>query len=262
MRAVNVGAVLADVSAHPDEVLTVDLDVYEGPLDVLLELARSQRVDLLQISVTKLADQYLAFVREARHGQLVLAADYLLMAAWLAFLKSRLLLPRPALTDDEELPEGLAASLAFRLAKLDAMRRAFQALEAGPVLGRVVFARGDPQALRIVSSTRLEGDLYGLMDAYIGQRRRERERKYSPPPAHSFPLDDAREMLRGLLPELARWTPLTGVAPIAGAAGPTRASYVASTLSASLEMVREGDLEARQTEHFAEIYLRSRKAAA
>jgi segregation and condensation protein A len=251
-----------EVAARGEEVLVVDLEVWEGPLDVLLELARSQKVDLLQISVTRLADQYLAFVRAAQNRNLVVAADYLLMAAWLAYLKSRLLLPRAQRGGEEEAPEALAARLTFRLAKLDAMRRAYQALEQGPVLGRTVFARGDPQAIRIVSTARLEGDLYGLMDAYVSQRRRERERSYSPPPAVSYPLDDAREMLRALLPELERWTPLGGVAPMGGATGPTRASFVASTLSASLELVREGDLEARQTEHFAEIYLRARKAAA
>lgn len=251
-----------EVAARGEEVLVVDLEVWEGPLDVLLELARSQKVDLLQISVTRLADQYLAFVRAAQNRNLVVAADYLLMAAWLAYLKSRLLLPRAQRGGEEEAPEALAARLTFRLAKLDAMRRAYQALEQGPVLGRMVFARGDPQAIRIVSSSRLEGDLYGLMDAYVSQRRRERERSYSPPPAVSYPLDDAREMLRALLPELERWTPLGGVAPMGGSTGPTRASFVASTLSASLELVREGDLEARQTEHFAEIYLRARKAAA
>lgn len=249
-------------SDRSGEVLIVDLDVYEGPLDVLLELARAQKVDLLQISVTRLADQYLAFVRDARSRHLVLAADYLLMAAWLAFLKSRLLLPLPPRAAKEADAEGLAAALAFRLAKLDAMRRAFQALEAGRVLGRTVFARGDPQALVVVSDKRLEGDLYGLMEAYASVRRRGRERSYTPPPVHSFALDEAREMLRGLLPELGRWTPLTGVAPMAKSAGPTRASFVASTLSASLELVREGDLEARQKEHFAEIFLRARKAAA
>jgi segregation and condensation protein A len=108
----------------------------------------------------------------------------------------------------------------------------------------------------------LQGDLYSLMEAYVSQRKRQTDRTYAPPPAQSYALDDARERLRGLLAELERWTPLTGVAPMAGAAGPSRASFVASTLFASLELVREGDLEARQTEHFSEIFLRARKAAA
>ena len=253
----------ANNAAIDGEALIVDLDGYEGPLHVLLALARSQKVDLMKLSVTKLADQYLAFVREARNRRFSLAADYLVMAAWLAYLKSRLLLPRPERAAEEELPaETVAAQLAFRLAKLGAMRDAAEALLTGPVLRRDIFTRGDPEALRIVSSRRFEGDLYALMAAYVDQRRKEEARHYRPAPPQSYPLDDARDRLRHLLPEMARWTPLTGVAPMQGALGPSRASYLASTLSASLELVREGNLEARQLEHFAEIYLRARKTAA
>jgi segregation and condensation protein A len=242
------------------EALILDLDAYEGPLDVLLALARSQKVDLLQVSISKLADQYLAFVRDARRLRFSLAADYLVMAAWLAWLKSRLLLPRPAKGErpaDEE-----AQALAFRLAKLGAMREAAETLLTGPVLGREVFGRGDPEEARIVSSSRIAGDLYELMGAYVSQCKRDVHRSYSPAVPQAYPLEQARERLRGLLPELQRWTPLTGVAPIGHSGkGPSRASYVASTLSATLELVREGDLEARQLEHFAEIYLRKRRAA-
>ena len=258
----------ANTAAEDGEALIIDIDGYEGPLHVLLALARSQKVDLLKLSVTKLVDQYLAFVREARKRRFSLAADYLVMAAWLAFLKSRLLLPKPERPAAEELPaEEVAAQLAFRLAKLDAMRTAAETLQTGPILRRDVFMRGDPEAVRIVSSRRFEGDLYALMGAYIDQRRREQSRHYTPATPQSYPLDDARERLRGLLPELDRWTPLTGVAPMHGAfgrgtEGPSRASYLASTLSATLELVREGDLEARQLEHFAEIYLRARRAGA
>jgi segregation and condensation protein A len=250
-------------AADDGDALIVDVDGYEGPLHVLLALARSQKVDLLKLSVTRLADQYLAFVREARTRRFALAADYLVMAAWLAFLKSRLLLPKPErLTDEESPAEDVAARLAFRLAKLGAMRDAAQALQCGPILGREVFTRGDPQAIRIVSRTRLEGDLYTLMGAYIGQKKRQQDRRYRPEPSQAYPLDDARERLRGLLPELGRWTALSGVAPPAGEGGPGRASCLASTLAASLELVREGSLEARQLDHFAEVYLRARKAAA
>jgi segregation and condensation protein A len=244
------------------EALILDLDAYEGPLDVLLALARSQKVDLLQVSISKLADQYLAFVREARRLRFSLAADYLVMAAWLAWLKSRLLLPRPAKGGDERPADEEAQHLAFRLAKLGAMREAAEKLLTGPVLGREVFGRGDPEEARIVSSSRIAGDLYELMGAYVSQRKRDTHRRYTPVVTRAYPLEEARERLRGLLPDLQRWTPLTGVAPIAHTGqGPSRASYVASTLSATLELVREGDLEARQLEHFAEIYLRKRKAA-
>ncbi|MDQ2861789.1 MAG: segregation/condensation protein A [Pseudomonadota bacterium] len=253
----------ADVAAECGDALIVDLDGYEGPLHVLLALARGQKVDLLKLSVTRLADQYLAFVREARTRRFALAADYLVMAAWLAYLKSRLLLPRPErAAEDEAPPEAVAARLAFRLARLGAMRDAAEALKGRPILGQSVFARGDPQAIRIVSHSRLEGDLFGLMAAYIGQKKRQRDRRYRPAPLQAYRLDDARERLRGLLPELGRWTPLSGVAPPADEAGPSPASCLASTLSASLELVREGDLEARQLDRFAEVYLRARKAAA
>ena len=242
------------------EALIVDLDAYEGPLDVLLALARQQKVDLLQIQVAKLVDQYLAFIREARRLRFSLAADYLVMAAWLAWLKSRLLLPRPERGKAGEMGADEAAQhLAFRLANLDAMRKAAEALLAGPVLGRDVFVRGDPEEARIVSSSRIAGDLYELMDAYVSQRRRESKRHYTPRPSTAWPLEDARERMRSMLPDLQRWTPLTGLAPLAGSGeGPSRASFVASTLSATLEFVREGDLEARQLDHFAEIYLRRR----
>lgn len=258
----------AATAAEDGEALIIDVDGYEGPLHVLLALARSQKVDLLKLSVTKLCDQYLAFVREARKRRFSLAADYLVMAAWLAFLKSRLLLPKPQRPAAEEPPpEEVAAHLAFRLAKLDAMRAAAETLQEGPVLRRDVFTRGDPDQVRIVSTSRFEGDLYALMSAYIDQRRKEQGRHYQPRPPQAYPLDDARERLRGLLPELDRWTPLTGIAPMRGAfgrggEGPSRASFVASTLSATLELVKEGDLEARQLEHFAEIYLRKRRSAA
>jgi segregation and condensation protein A len=243
------------------EALIVDLDAYEGPLDLLLALARGQKVDLLQISIAKLCDQYLAFVREARRRRFSLAADYLVMAAWLAWLKSRLLLPRPERGKDDMPADEAAAGLAFRLAKLDAMRKAAEALLNGPVLGRDVFGRGDPEEALIVSSSRVAGDLYELMEAYVSQRKRDTHRRYTPRPSQAWPLEEARDRLRELLPELARWTPLRGVAPMTagGSEGPTRASFVASTLSASLELVREGELEARQLEDFAEIYLRSRR---
>jgi segregation and condensation protein A len=233
----------ARAAADRGEALIVELDAFEGPLDVLLALARRQKVDLLQISVGRLVDQYLAFVREARRRRFALAADYLVMAAWLAWLKSRLLVPHARGDADDDPPaEETAGRLAFRLAKLDAMRRASQALLARPVLGRDVFIRGDPEAAGIVSPSRTIGDLYELMAAYVTQRRRRSARTYSPQPSQAWPLEEARERLRGLLPELEGWTPLTGVAPMAaGQGGPSRASYVASTLSASLELVREGE---------------------
>lgn len=251
----------ADLAAEDGMALIVDLDGYEGPLHVLLTLARNQKVDLLQLSIAKLADQYLAFVHQARRTQLSLAADYLVMAAWLAYLKSRLLLPKPETKGGEPPAEEMAAALAFRLAKLDAMRRAVEAMNALPHLKRDVFARGDPEAIRITSHTPFEGDLYSLIHAYIGQRQRDHGRSYQPPRSEAYPLDDARRRLRGKLPEMKAWTALQAVAPLGGGpdgSGANRASCLASTLAASLELVKEGALEARQLEAFSDLYLRAR----
>ena len=173
----------AATAAEDGEALIIDVDGYEGPLHVLLALARTQKVDLLKLSVLKLAEQYLAFVHQARRLRFSLAADYLVMAAWLTYLKSRLLLPKPERPQAEEPPaEEMAAQLAYRLAKLDAMRQAAEALKDRPQLGREVFTRGDPEAIRIIPSTRIEGDLYSLMDAYLDQRRRDESRRYAPRP--------------------------------------------------------------------------------
>ena len=241
-----------------EEGLILELDGYEGPLHVLLALARAQKVDLLKLSVTRLVDQYLAFVREARRVRFALAADYLVMAAWLAFLKSRLLLPRAERPPEEAAPAELVAErLAFRIAKLDAMRRAAEALQSRPILKRDVFMRGDPQAVTVVSHRRLEGDLHGLMSAYLQPRLRGEDRSYRPPKVDAYRLDDARDRLRSLLPELGAWVGLSRIAPDEGDEGPPRASYLASTLSASLELVKEGELEVRQLAAFDEVYLRA-----
>ncbi len=249
-------------AAEDGEALIIDVDGYEGPLHVLLALARTQKVDLRQLSILKLAEQYLAFVQQARRLRFSLAADYLVMASWLAYLKSRLLLPKPEKKGADEAPaEEIAAALAYRLAKLDMIRRAAEGLRDRPQLGRDVFVRGDPQAIRIAPSTIFEGDLYGLMRAYADQRKSHAQRHYRPTVPQAYSLEDARTRLRGMLDEMKTWRPLTGVAPSPEAGkltGPSRASYLASTLSASLELVKEGTMEARQLEHFSDLYLRSR----
>ncbi len=248
-------------AAEDGEALIVDVDGYEGPLHVLLALARTQKVDLLKLSILKLAEQYLAFVQQARSLRFSLAADYLVMAAWLAYLKSRLLLPKPEKAAPDEAPaEEIAAALAYRLAKLDLMRKAAEALKDSPQLGRDVFGRGDPQAIRVIPSQAVVGDLYGLMRAYADQRKSLAARHYRPRAPEAYSLEDARRRLRGMLPELRSWRVITTVAPepqCGLARQPSRASYLASTLSASLELVKEGALEARQMEHFSDLYLRS-----
>jgi segregation and condensation protein A len=252
----------AELAAEEGGALVIDLDGYEGPLHVLLGLARAQKVDLLRLSITELADQYLAFIATAQQANFILAADYLVMAAWLAYLKSRLLLPSLKPSDGDERPaEELAQDLALRLARLDALRKAAEALQARAQLRRDVFPRGDPQAIQITASTRFEGDLYSLIQAYVAQRMRHTEHHYRPALPRAYPLEDARNRLRGKLPELRAWTALTAVAPFASGGegeGPSRASYLASTLAAGLELVREGELEARQLEQFADLFLRAR----
>ena len=246
------------------EALIIDIEGYEGPLHVLLAMARTQKVDLMKLSVLKLAEQYLAFVNQVRRVRFSLAADYLVMASWLAYLKSRLMLPRPERKLDNEPPaEEMALALAFRLAKLDLMRKAVEALALRPRLKRDVFTRGDPQAIKIVSSSRLTGNLYDMVQAYVDQRRKDRGRSYLLAPPQAYPLDDARVRLRDKLPELSGWTALEAIVPQGdevSADGPSRASYLASTLSAGLELVKEGVLEAQQREAFAALYLRARLA--
>jgi segregation and condensation protein A len=256
----------ASAASEQGDALVLALDGFEGPLHLLLALARGQKVDLLKISISQLAEQYLAFVESQRRRRFALAAEYLVMAAWLAYLKSRLLLPKPRKEDGDEPPaEELAEALAFRLAKLDAMRQAGEALKGLPRLGRDVFGRGDPEAKVVHSLGPPEGDLYALISAYCDQRVRASARRYQAQArVEAYPLEAARDRLRGLLPTLEEWTTLGAVAPKAelGASeveGPSRASFVASTLSAGLEMVKDGALEVRQLEAFAEVYLRARK---
>lgn len=244
------------------ESFVVDLDGYEGPLHVLLALARTQKVDLLKLSITRLAEQYLAFVHEARRRNFSLAADYLVMASWLAYLKSRLLLPRTEKSRGEEPPaEQMAAMLAFRLQKLEAMRKASEALMARPQLKRDVFTRGDPEATVIIPSDRIDASLYELMSAYVVQRRREEGRRYNPGQrVEAFALEAARDWLREILPRMDVWTPLDQVAPARGDddEGPSQASFTASTLSASLELVKEGAMDVKQAEAFTALYLKRR----
>ncbi|WP_374599480.1 ScpA family protein [Brevundimonas sp.] len=243
------------------EAFVVDLEGYEGPLHVLLALARTQKVDLLKLSITRLAEQYLAFVHEARRRNFALAADYLVMASWLAYLKSRLLLPRTEKGKGEEPPaEEMAAALAFRLQKLEAMRRAVEAITSRPQLKRDVFTRGDPEATVIVPSDRIDASLYELMAAYVTQRRREEQRRYNPGQrVEAFGLEAARDWLRDILPRMDQWTPLDRVAPErTDTDGPSQASFTASTLSASLELVKEGAMDVKQATAFAEVYLKRR----
>jgi segregation and condensation protein A len=235
--------------------LVVDVDGFEGPLDLLLTLARDQKVDITRISILALAEQYLAFVEEIRELRLELAADYLVMAAWLAFLKSRLLLPD---IDDGEEPTGeeLAAELAFRLRRLEAMRTAAAGLANRNRLGRDVFARGQPEPVQIHRRNEYSATLYDLLAAYAEQRQfsaisvvRVRQREV-------WSLRDAREVLSRIAGRAMDWAPMDDFLLQYFSSPSMRRSVKASALGASLELVREGRLELRQTEAFAPIYMR------
>lgn len=241
------------------EALIVDVDGFEGPLDLLLTLGRTQKVDLRQISVLQLAQQYLAFVGKAREMRIELAADYLVMAAWLAFLKSRLLLPPDP---EAEGPSGeeMAAHLAFQLERLQAMRDAAAKLMARDRLGRDVFARGLPEDVARIRRVQYTATLLDLMQGYARIRTRDDFRPYVMDRDAILPLEEALERMRGLIGFAGVWTDISGYLPESFAADPARRrSATASTFAAVLELVKEGRVEIRQAEHFAPVELRRRK---
>jgi len=241
--------------AAPGE-LVVDLDGYEGPIDVLLSLARDQKVDLTKISILQLADQYLAFISAARQMRLEIAADYLVMAAWLAYLKSRLLLPEPQ-PEDEPSGAELAAALAFQLQRLEAMQQAGVRLMARPLLGRDVFPRGVPEGLPLVSRFAYDATLYDLLKAYGDSRRRAVGNVLEIRPAELYSMDEALARLGKLLGRLPEWRTLMSFLPPNLRDGLVGRSAVASTFAASLELVRSGRAQLRQDVAFGPIYLRS-----
>lgn len=248
-------------------VLHLRLDGFEGPLDLLLELARTQKVDLERISILSLVDQFIAVVEQARQVRIEIAADWLVMAAWLAWLKSRLLLP-PEEVDPEEDAETLAAALAGRLRELERMRAAAAWLNGREQLGREVFCRGEPESLRVEDRSGLSADLPALLQAYAAARRRALARRpYTPKPRRLWTVADAMGRLArlvGALPKgkLPSWAVLQGFLP-EGLVDPVeRRAALASTLVAALETARGGALELRQDRDFGPILIRPGRAAA
>jgi segregation and condensation protein A len=240
------------------EQLIVDVAGFEGPLDLLLELARRQKVDIARISVLALAEQYLAFFETARRLRLDLAAEYLVMAAWLAYLKSRLLLPEPANTDEPP-AEELAARLAFRLQRLEAMRAAADQLMARSRLGLDVFARGMPEPLVVERQVQYGDTLFDLLKAYAERRqRRQTHRRYAILRRRVWSVNEARIILERLLGAMDGWGRFEGWLAEYLAEPAERASFIASSLTASLELAREGKLELRQERAFEPIYMRRR----
>ena len=248
-----------------EDALIVDVAGYEGPLDLLLALARTQKVDLSKISVLALADQYLVFIAEAQKVRLELAADYLVMAAWLAFLKSRLLLPRETVQGEELSGEELARRLSFRLMRLEAMREAAAQLMTRMRLGRDVFQRGMPEGTKTIRETAHTATIYDLLHAYADQRRRTIKVGHVITARPVWSIKDARERLERLMGDVQSgtdWVEFARYLEQMVVTAEDGKTVLASSFGATLEMAREGCVEIRQEGPFAPIYMRSRTPGA
>ncbi len=239
------------------DALIVNIDGYEGPLDVLLDLARSQKVDIRKISMVALVDQYLAFVEEVKKRSLELAADYLVMAAWLAYLKSKLLLPVGDDDGDEPTADEMAARLAFQLQRLEAMRKAVEALQARPQIGIDFFPRGLPEGVRVIRTPDWQADLYELLRAYAGQRIAAVDRDYHIDPPKVYSIELARLRLARILGSIPEWTALASLIEAKDVDAPTT-SIVASAFNAALEFAKNGRIDMRQLAAFEPIYIKNR----
>jgi segregation and condensation protein A len=250
------------LEAGPGDTLVVDVEGFEGPLDLLLALARTQKVDLAKISVLALAQQYLDFIAEARRLRLEIAADYLVMAAWLAFLKSKLLLPAEKSEEGEPTGAELAALLAFRLKRLHAMREASAQLMTRKRLGRDVFGRGLPEPIRVIRKSTYEANVYDLLKAYSQQRQRTAVRTWHIRQRTVWSLKEARAELERLLGIACDWSPLDQLLAEFLVEPELRKTALASSFTATLEMTREGALEIRQEKSFAPLMIRRRTRVA
>ncbi len=235
--------------------LVLNLEGFEGPLDVLLTLARAQKVDLSQISMVELVEQYLVFVAEAKRLRLELAADYLVMAAWLAYLKSRLLIPRD---EEEEGPsaEELALRLQLRLQRLEAMREAGARLMSRNVLGRDVFKRGDPQNVVVLKTAAYDVTLYELLKAYAEQRVKTSVSSLKIAIRPVMPLEDALNRLSHLLGTKVDWCSLEDFLPKDKTDNQYRKSALASMFAASLELARQGKADISQNKTYGPLFLK------
>lgn len=251
---------IKDVESSPVAVeqLVLDIDGYEGPLDVLLTLARNQKVDLAQISILQLAEQYLEFVAVVRRVRLELAADYLVMAAWLAYLKSRLLLP-DEVDEDEPTGDELAAMLAFRLQRLEAMRERAVELMSRYRMGRDVFPRGMPEGIRVHRRAKYDASLYELLRAYAEQNARVSIKSLRIVRAPIYSIEHAMQRLQQIVGHVPEWTDLQTFLPDDITDPKMRRSALASTFVASLEIVRQGKIELDQSQHFGPLRMRTKK---
>jgi segregation and condensation protein A len=245
---------MSDFSDLPQDALMVHLDGFDGPLDLLLDLARAQKVDLARISILDLVEQYLAVIEGARRVRLELAADWLVMAAWLTWLKSRLLLPEDGTAEEEG--EQAAEVLATRLRDLQAIRAAAQWLGARPLLGQTVFARGTPEDHTEVDRSRTIADVPGLLLAYLaGIGRGARKRHYRPRPLTVWTVREALARFGALLGSLPDWASLERFLPERLSGTIERRAALASTLLAGLEMARSGAVNLRQERAFGPIFV-------
>jgi segregation and condensation protein A len=248
---------------HDPDALIVDVEGFEGPLDLLLDLARAHKVDLAQISILALADQYIAYIDKMRSMRIEVAADYLVMAAWLAYLKSRLLIPMPPASGEDVTPQDMAARLAFRLQRLQAMREAAGNIMSLPQLGRDVFSRGSPEPLVIEKQRIYQDTLIDLLKAYADRRARKMvHQTYRVKRQPVFSIKEAREALEKLIGVMDDWGVMDGWLEKYLSTPETRRSVRASSFTASLELVREGTIELRQDYAFDPIYMRRRAADA
>lgn len=239
--------------------LIVDIDGYEGPLHLLLDLARKQKVDLAKISILELAEQYITFIQEAKSLRIELAADYLVMASWLAYLKSRLILPKTEFVEEAIEADELAAHLAFRLQRLEGMRRAASGLFRLPMVGQSVFIRGMPEGLRSKTTPLYTAELYDVIKAYGEIRSKSAIRRVQFKAPKVLALEEARRRLQRVIGHNVDWVSLASLLPESADLGgdpPPVESVLASSLMAGLELAKEGKLEIRQDGTFAPIYLR------
>ncbi len=255
---------LRDVSlkaeeAAADELFLVDIHGFEGPLHMLLELARKQKVDLLQVSILQLAEQFLDFILEAKTNRIDLAADYLLMASWLAYLKSKLLLPKLDNNEDvEPEAEGMARRLAFRLARLEAMRNASDEMSHLDITGRDVFLRGMTEQIQINKKTTYKASIYDLMKAFGNiQSRKSKIRSHVVRRQPVLALESARKSLKKIAPKLDDWAAIQGFEPPKDEPDETpRKSVTASYFAAALELTRDRAVDLRQDAALSDVYVR------
>jgi segregation and condensation protein A len=240
--------------------LMVDVEGFEGPLDLLLTLARQQKVDLAKISILALADQYLAFIEAARKKRLELAADYLVMAAWLAYLKSRLLLPEQHPAEGMS-AEDMANALAQRLRRLEAIRQFAEQMISRPQLGRDVFQRGQPEPIAEIKHPQWSATLYDLLSAYAARRQIQSRSVVRVPKRTVWSLADAREALERLVGQSMDWSPLDKYLVVYLVRPDMVATVLASSFAAALELIREGQMEAHQQGAFSPLYLRKKQGA-